>query len=330
MVEARAVERLSVSPRSEPAQNKVICGVLPIVHLKRAISGSCLVSVPFVDGGGILADSAEAERLLLAEAVTLGQKLGVRRIELRHERPLEFWNEASPLALGTLNVYRELQISTSTNKARMLLRLPADSGMLMKSFKSKLRSQINKALREGFVSREGGPELLDDFYRVFLVNMRDLGSPVHSLDLMRNSMAAFPDDSRIFVVYSSKEPVAAALVFGFGRTLRNPWASSLRKYASQGPNMVLYLRMLEYACKRGFEQFDFGRSTPGDGTFKFKEQWGAEPASLYWHSLGLDGRAPVPEGVFRGKYGIAARYWRRLPLLVTRVLGPSIRKHISL
>ena len=34
-----------------------ILGVLPIVHLQHALFGNSLVSLPFVDGGGILAES---------------------------------------------------------------------------------------------------------------------------------------------------------------------------------------------------------------------------------------------------------------------------------
>jgi FemAB-related protein (PEP-CTERM system-associated) len=212
----------------------------------------------------------------------------------------------------------------------MLLTLPESSEALLKSFKSKLRSQINRALRAEFVSRIGGLELLDDFYRVFLINMRDLGSPVHSVKLMQYALGEFPEDSRILVVYGSTEPVAAALVVGFGKVLRNPWASSLRKYASLGPNMLLYLRALEYGCDRGYRVFDFGRSTPGEGTYRFKEQWGAVPAPLYWHYIALDGKMPDPEGAGKARFEMATRYWQKLPVVVTRIIGPSIRKHISL
>jgi len=212
----------------------------------------------------------------------------------------------------------------------MLLNLPDSSEMLMKSFKSKLRSQIAKPLKEGLTSRIGGVELLEDFYEVFLVNMRDLGSPVHSADLMRHVLSEFAERSRILVIYKSLEPVASALVVGFDKVLRNPWASSLRKYASLSPNMLLYLRMLEYACDNGYQVFDFGRSTKGEGTYKFKEQWGAVAAPLYWHYISLDGKSLDPEKAGAAKFERAAHYWRKLPLVITRLIGPRIRKHISL
>jgi serine/alanine adding enzyme len=297
---------------------QTVRGVLPVVHLRHAIFGNGLVSLPFLDGGGILADDREAEKSLLAECVRLGQQVGARYIELRHERALE--------SCGSTG----LPVTTRSHKVRMLLGLPASSAMLLKSFKSKLRSQVGKALKEGFTTRVGGLELLEDFYRIFLVNMRDLGSPVHSMELMRRCLTAFPEHARIIAVYRSTEAVAAALVIGFGSVLRNPWASSLRKYASLGPNMVLYLRILEHACDSGYEVFDFGRSSPGEGTYRFKEQWGAVPQPLHWQYLSLDGRMPDPEETGKARFETAMRCWQRLPVIVTRIIGPRIRKHISL
>jgi serine/alanine adding enzyme len=295
-----------------------VLGVLPVVHLRHAMFGNGLVSLPFLDGGGILADDREAEESLLAEGISLGRQVGARYVELRHEQAFESFGSTG------------LPVMTRSHKVRMLLRLPASSAMLLKSFKSKLRSQVGKALKEGFTTRVGRLELLEDFYKVFLVNMRDLGSPVHSVSLMRHALLAFPEHARIIVVYRSTEPVAAALVIGFGNALRNPWAASLRKYASLGPNMLLYLRMLEYACDQGYGAFDFGRSSPGEGTYRFKEQWGAVPQPLYWHYLSLDGRMPDPEDAGKGRFETAMRCWQRLPVMVTRILGPRIRKHISL
>ncbi len=305
-----------------------ILGVLPVVHLKHALFGNCLVSLPFLDSGGILASSRDAEEELLSEVVILGRKIGVSRIELRQERLLESCNDMS--AVSNKNLRTPLLVATSSNRVRMLLNLPESAEMLTMSFKSKLRSQIVKPLKEGLTSKTGGTELLDDFYSVFSVNMRDLGSPVHSMKLMRHVLNEFSESSRIVAIYKARKPVAAALVVGFRKVLRNPWASSLRKYSVLGPNMLLYLRVLEHACVNGYQVFDFGRSSPGEGTYKFKEQWGATPAQLYWHYISLDGRLPNPERVGKESFETATRCWQKLPLIVTKIIGPSIRKHISL
>lgn len=305
-----------------------IVGVLPLVHLKHVIFGNELVSLPFLDSGGILASCRDAEQILLSEAIRLGREVGARTIELHHERLLASCDDIGPFS--NEGSQASLKLTTRSNKVRMLLNLPESSEMLMKSFKSKLRSQITKPLRAGLTSKSGGAELVEDFYHVFVENMRDLGSPVHSVKLMQHVVSEFAERSRIFVVYKSEEPVASALVVGFNKILRNPWASSLRRYASLSPNMLLYMRMFEFACDDGYRVFDFGRSTPGEGTYKFKEQWGAVPAPLNWYYISLEGERLDPERLGTEKFEMARHYWRKLPLIVTKVIGPHIRKHISL
>lgn len=304
-----------------------ILGVLPLVHLKHVIFGNHLISLPFLDGGGIIANCNAAAQGLLKEAIKLCRELGATRIEMRQEQPLSCWNEISAHCIESSG--EPLQTGISTRKVRLLLTLPESSEMLRKSFKSKLRNQIDKPLKEGLTSRTGGVELLEDFYRVFSANMGDLGSPVHSIKLMHEVIREFSEQSNVFAVYKGNKPVAAGLVVGFDKMLANPWASSLRKYKSLSPNMLLYLRMLEYACDHGYQVFDFGRSSPGEGTYRFKEQWGATPAPLYWHYISLDGK-PLTLEPGKGGFEKAIRYWQMLPLPITKFIGPRIRKYISL
>ena len=303
--------------KKEPKSNQsigAIAGVLPLVHLKSFLFGNQLVSIPFFDMGGVIADDADAEQALITEAIRLGKRLTIDCLELRQLRPASLPGPCS----------------TKTHKVRMLLYLPESSESLMKGFKSKLRSQIKKALKEGLKTEIGGLELLDDFYEVFLVNMRDLGSPVHPKELMQSVLTANPNTSRIVVVYQKSKPLACSVVIGFRDTLENPWASSLRKYSKLAPNMLLYWAMLEYACNKGYRYFDFGRSTPDEGTFKFKKQWGAEPVPLHWHYL-YTGKTQSDQPVSKYEaYGKASQIWSKLPILITKIIGPHIRKYISL
>ena len=104
---------------------------------------------------------------------------------------------------------------THSHKVRMLLDLPESSEILMKSFKSKLRSQIKKPIKAGLYSQIGGSELFEKFYDVFSENMRDLGSPVHSKAFIRNVLEEFKENAKIIIVYNDLEPVACSLVVGF-------------------------------------------------------------------------------------------------------------------
>ena len=336
-----------------------ITGVLPLVHIKHFIFGNNLISMPFFDMGGILADNQETEQALLTEAISLGQQLKVDTLELRHQHPLDNRNISPPnLTSSEFSVRTRLcgsvannmglygsvannqdnpenlktrtACATQTHKVRMLLDLPESSEMLMKSFRSKLRSQIRKPTKEGLKTTIGGKELIDDFYHVFSINMRDLGSPVHSKKLMENTLRVFPEHAKIVVVYKGRIPLACSMLFDFRGTIFNPWASSLRQYGRLSPNMLLYWTMLAYACETGCKYFDFGRSTPDEGTYKFKKQWGAKPEPLHWHYIFLNGRPVELETSEKSKFDKAIQYWKKLPVPVTKIIGPRIRKYISL
>ncbi len=74
-----------------------IVGILPLIYLKHFIFGNSLISIPFFDIGGILADDEETEKALLSEAIKLGQELKANNIELRHIQPLSWLGDSSQL-----------------------------------------------------------------------------------------------------------------------------------------------------------------------------------------------------------------------------------------
>ncbi len=300
-------------------ENSQIRGILPLFFIRSLIFGKELVSLPFCDYGGILADSPEITQLLFQKAEELMRNLKCKDIELRQISKQPFFNHRN--AIFTANS------SVKSTKVRMFLDLPDSADTLFSSFSAKLRSQIRKPQKDGCTCLNGGVELLDDFYEVFLFNMRDLGSPVHSKLIIKNMLTGYPGFSHIFVVYHSKTPVACSLACSINNMLVNPWASFKRTYQKSAPNMLLYWEMLKFAINNGYRVFDFGRSTPDEGTYRFKAQWGATSQPLYWYrygsSTGSSGDVSAKEESF-------IKIWRKLPLRVTAVFGPMLRRHIHL
>lgn len=320
----------------------LVGGVLPLFHFKSPFFGNSLVSLPFFDLGGILADDEDMEKRLMRKAVELAQDLRANSIELRHSSPLSILRSRAFNAHGESRASdegirpqswdpdQETVCLTRSHKVRMLLDIPESPDELMQSFKSKLRSQIRKPMKESLESKIGGLELIDDFYRIFSVNMRDLGSPVHSKSLIAHVVRTFGESARIFIVYRDAKALACSLTVGFKKTLGNPWASALKDYARLSPNMLLYWTMMEYACTHGFRCFDFGRSSPDEGTYKFKEQWGAKGDPVHWHYILLNGKKFDANSLGTKKYQKAIQWWSKLPLPAANAIGPLIRKHISL
>ncbi len=158
--------------------------------------------------------------------------------------------------------------------------------------------------------------------------MRDLGSPVHSKRFFADILATFPDRTRLLCVSLGSTPVAASLVIWHGERIEVPWASALRAHNPLCPNVLLYWEMLKFSIERRFERFDFGRSTPHEGTFNFKQQWGAEPQQLYWEYWLSEGRSLPDRSPKNPKFAAVISAWRRLPLAVTRAVGPMIVRGI--
>lgn len=304
-----------------------IVGVLPLVDMRSRIFGNRLVSMPYLDMGGVVADTPEVEKALIAKALEVGGQIRSKRIEVRQVRALSGLEGLARVSHGLggtpFSVYRE--------KERMLLSLPSTSGALWTSFKSKLRSQIRRAMKEGLTVHIGEEELVDAFYTVFAENMRDLGSPVHAKKLFCVVMKAFKGRAKIMVIKKDDTPISASIVCQHGETLYNPWASSLRRYGRFSPNMLLYWSMLEYACENKCTTFDCGRSTPGEGTYRFKMQWGAKPHSLHWYQFTPAG--PVSAGKKasdKARFGKAVKYWQKMPVPLAKLIGPMVRGQISL
>ena len=285
-------------------------GTLPLVHMKSRMFGNFLVSMPYFNYGGVCADQPAVRDILIGEAVRTARELGASHIEFRQELPLD---NGFPV---------------KTRKVSMRLPLPGSGADLWKSFPSKLRSQIRKPQKEGMTVRISRHEELENFYRIFSINMRDLGTPVYPKRFFRTILDQFPENSWICTVFNGKTPVASGFLVGYKEKLEIPWASAIRRYNRLGPNMLLYWSCLEFACDKGFRVFDFGRSTAGESTYRFKEQWGAAPCTMHWHYwLAEEGALPEinPDNP---RYRFAIQLWKRIPVPLTRLIGPRIVRNI--
>ena len=159
--------------------------------------------------------------------------------------------------------------------------------------------------------------------------MRDLGTPVYSKRFFANVLQHGPGNPVLVVGRTPEgEPVSVALLLRHGARMEVPWASTLRRAHGANANMALYWQMLTFACDQGCRQFDFGRSTQDAPTFRFKKQWGAVPVPLYWHYWLADGGQLPRLNPDNPKYRMAIGAWKRLPVWLTRWLGPPIVKNL--
>jgi FemAB-related protein (PEP-CTERM system-associated) len=285
-------------------------GILPLVRLKSRLFGDFLVSLPYVNYGGVVSLTDAADRALLEAGVELAASLGVSHLELRELKP------------------RDARWPARTDKVGMRAALETSDEEQWEKLPSKLRSQVRRPQKEGATTRVGGAELLPSFHAVFARNMRDLGTPVYGKSFFETIFRELPGHVDVVLVEIGDSPVAAGILIHSAGTTEIPWASSLRSANRIGANMLLYWACLRRAIERGSTAFDFGRSTVDGGTYRFKRQWGAEPVPMYWHYWLRGGRDLPRLNPSNPKFALAIAAWQRLPLWIANRLGPRIVRNL--
>jgi FemAB-related protein (PEP-CTERM system-associated) len=284
-----------------------IAGVLPVTFVRSLLFGRHAVSVPYLNYGGPIGTPA-AILALVERAASDAVARGYASVELRARQRLP------------------LPLEPQSRKVTVVLDLPETVDALLKGFDAKLRSQVKRAAREGAQPAHGLEEL-DAFYAVFERHMRDLGTPVMPRSFFEDVARTFPESTWVSTVRFEGVPIAGAMGFRWRDEFEITWASSLVQYKRMSPNMLLYWGLLRRCVESGVRRFNFGRTTPGSGTHKFKLQWGGTVEPLHWYYPGSAGSRALPQKE-QSHFALAARVWRRLPLPLASALGPRIVRGI--
>ncbi|MFH1561832.1 MAG: FemAB family XrtA/PEP-CTERM system-associated protein [Nitrospirota bacterium] len=292
-----------------------IVGVLPCFLIKHPISGCSLISLPFTSYSGVLADNPDVEQELLREIKRITNTLGANYLELRNITP------SNETELHLKDIYVTFSMDMESDLESMWDKLP-----------SKNRNMVRKALKSDI--KEVAPlvvalskDYLKDFYSLFVRRMRDLGTPVYGLDFFRNVMDEF-QTSTILVIKKQDKVIAAGLLIPFKDTLYNPWTASNKDFLDLAPNNLFYWECIKYYHENGLAHFNIGRSIKHSGTFNFKKNIGAVPKQLYYQYY-LNKAKGMPEiDVNNPKFSVCIKIWQKLPIWLTKMIGPGIIKYV--
>jgi FemAB-related protein (PEP-CTERM system-associated) len=288
-------------------ENDQIAGVLPLVHVKSRLFGHYLVSMPFLNYGGPLG-STRAITALVDEASRVAAGSGVSLLELRSRRRLA------------------LDLPASHRKITVVRQLFGDPDRLWADLRSKTRTRVRRPQKQGIRVRFG-PAEASAFHRVFSRHMRDLGTPTLPMRFFARIRETFGDSVWFGTAYLGGEPIAAGCALRWQDEVEMTWSSTLSSHRRHGTNMLLFWEFMKRGASEGLSLFNFGRSTPGTGTHEFKRQWGSRDEQLWWYyrTDGEREKTPSPDD---DSYAWGPRIWRRLPVALTRVIGPRIVRYI--
>ena len=284
-------------------------GVLPLFLVKSIFVGRVLVSVPYATYGGILADSDEVTAAMLSGAEDLCGRLNVEYLELRHR-------EANSLGLPEIDRYDTFRKQLSSSRDEVLPSLPR-----------KTRAAARKGLK--LLDASFAPELLDTIYGLYALTLRRLGSPNYRRRFFRELQNTYGDDCVCLVVSDHRKPVAGVISYIFRDEIVPYFSGSLSRGMQKNANNVMYLKLMEYAVERGLKWFDFNRTRRDNrGPHAFKRNHGFEPVALHYQILLNKARELPNLSPSSGKFALAARIWKKLPLWFTRLAGQRITKWI--
>jgi len=286
-------------------------GVLGLFEIKHPFFGHYLTTAAFSTDGGFYSNSIRATDLLVGEAKQLAEDLKVDYLLIR----------TRGIDLEGFVVDRHYQTAV----------LDISGGVdhvWEKVLKGKTRNQVKRGTKEGFTIHSG-PDQVADFHRVFHTHMRDLGSPAHSRRFYDSIVKHLGERMQFLVVRDGTRLAAGAMLSEVNTTVANLHTVALRQYNRRCPNHLLYWDMIRNSCIRDHKKFDMGRSEAGGANIRFKEKWGTQITDLSYnyHLTGCD---EIPYVAPRNpRYALPVAAWKKLPLFVTKTIGPQLIRGLA-
>ncbi|ADC62711.1 FemAB family XrtA/PEP-CTERM system-associated protein [Allochromatium vinosum] len=286
-----------------------ILGVLPLGHVRSRLFGNALVSTPFCVYGGSLSESHEIAEQLDAEACRLAESLKVDYLELRYR-------SARHTDWPSKDLYVTFRKPIDPDPERNLLAIPR-----------KQRAMVRKGIQAGLESRIETD--VETVHRLYAESVRNLGTPVFSRTYFRILKEEFGEDCQLLTVHHQGAPIAAVLSFFFRDEVLPYYGGGTLEARALKANDFMYWEVMRRACEQGVRLFDFGRSKRGTGSFDFKRNWGFEPEPMsYEYHLVRSSQVPDVNPL-NPKYRLFIEGWKRLPLPLSRLIGPWLSRSLG-
>jgi len=283
-----------------------ITGVAPSFFVSNWITGRCLISLPFAVYGGVCAVDSESEEALLEGLEELACEQRAEYLEIRNR------NGVIRSAYHANPRYASFTIS-----------LVPDANKVYSEFPKDIRYMIRKGEKAGLRVRKGFDQL-DSFYRLMTINLRRLGTPAFPRALFENLIYEYGNQIDLTLIYAGDKPVAGGMSFCFRDSMQPYYVGSLEEAKGLAANNFLWWKLIEHAAQAGFKTFDFGRSKIGSGNFDFKKKWNPRIESLSYQ-VRLIRRKELPNfSPVNPRFELATNIWKKLPLGLTRVIGPRV------
>ncbi len=288
-----------------------IRGVLPIFLVPSRLTGKRAMTLP----GGICADDEETAGLLLNKAwQTVGKDIDRLLLQDSRQNWPGDWH-------------------TESQHVTWLVKLGESEEDLWKQLDGNMRRQVRKAGRNELkIEIRRDERLIEPFYDMFSRFTHQVGTPAFGISFLRNIAKTFPNGYNIALVWHEGQAIAGYFQLEMNNTVYGMWGAALPATLKLRPAYLAIWEIMADAIRHGFTHLDMGRSPADANASKFKGQWGGQSNPIYQtiimneeneHSHSITNQVQSD-----GRLQLFMQIWPRLPLAMTRFLGPKLRWHI--
>jgi FemAB-related protein (PEP-CTERM system-associated) len=290
-------------------QEGKLLGVLPLVHLRSILFGNSLISLPFCAYGGILASTEDAQNSLQNGACALALELHVDYLEMRNLSPQQpYW--------PTKDLYVTFRKQIDSDPEKNLLAIPRKQrAMIRKGIKAGLRAEVDRTINR--------------FYDAYSQSVRNLGTPVFSRKYFKLLQEAFGSDCEILTVTQNERTIASVMSFYFRNEVLPYYGGGTSESRAFKGNDFMYWELMRRCSDKKIQIFDYGRSKLDSGSFRFKKHWGFQPEKLYYQYYFVKSKVMPNISPSNPKYRYFIETWKRLPLSLTRFIGPKLAAYLG-
>lgn len=291
-------------------RNGDITGILPLMQVNSIFFGKLLISVPFGVYGGLLVNEETSAQALVRKSSDLAKQVNAKYVELRHL--------VSPLNSTSCN----------NNFYTFIEKVPDTEDGCLKRIPRKARAEVRKALKNPRLSSKVNQIGISEFYQLYSINKRKLGSPIFPKKLFQEILNVFNEDLVIVDIRIDDVPVSAVLSFIYKDTIMPYYSGANSDSEHFSIGNFMYYKLMLLACQRGLKYFDFGRSPINTGAFSFKKNQGFQPKQLVYDYI-LNTQKQIPEFTpSNSTYRNAQQIFKRMPLRLTQMVGNVVVKNI--
>ena len=242
--------------------------------------------------------------------MALAAERGVDHLELRNERPVrDDW-------LRKDGLYVTFKKAISEDHDANLGAIPR-----------KQRAMVRKGIKAGLVGElDTG---IDNLYRAYSESVRNLGTPVFPKAHFRAIRAEFGDDVDVVTVRHEGHVVASVMNYYFRDQVLPFYGGGISAARNLAANDFMYWEVMRRAVERGCRVFDFGRSKIDTGSYRFKKHWGFEPEPLSYEYHLVRAKEMPDLNPNNPKYRLFINAWKRLPVGVSRAIGPWLARGLA-